>query len=191
MHIIHRNSEVIEFSSSRNINLDSGTTLELVSWFHFLSLHCGVFSYQHALYHVNNLIFLQLFFAAFIMRISHNPDFDEHSRCCKRSREKPFLFWRRRIIRHIHLEIASLFIHFTPALVHLISDITAPICAEQSERKPLLWLSFSSGLQSQWHNVVHGPLQDTSCYLSLWIHTQVASLFLICKIPNPIISLAK
>lgn len=92
MHIIHRNSEVIEFSSSRNINLDSGTTLELVSWFHFLSLHCGIFSYQHALYHVNNLIFLQLFFAAFIMKISHNPDFDEHSRCCKRSREKPFLF---------------------------------------------------------------------------------------------------
>lgn len=63
--------------------------------------------------------------------------------------EKNHSFLEERRIRHIHLEIASLFIHFTPALVHLISDITAPICAEQSERKPLLWLSFSSGLQSQ------------------------------------------
>lgn len=56
-------------------------------------------------------------------------------------------------MRHIHLEIASLFIHFTPAFVYLISDIIAPICAEQSERKPFLvaaldGLSFSLGLQS-------------------------------------------
>lgn len=56
-------------------------------------------------------------------------------------------------MRHIHLEIAILFIHFTPVLVRLISDNIAPICAEQSERKPfpaaaLDGLSFSLGLQS-------------------------------------------
>ena len=56
-------------------------------------------------------------------------------------------------MRHIHLEMAFLFIHFTPASVHLISDNIAPICAEQSERKAFLaaaldGLSFSSGLQS-------------------------------------------
>lgn len=56
-------------------------------------------------------------------------------------------------MRHIHQEIAFLSIHFIPALVHLISDNIAPICAEQSERKPFLaaaldGLSFSLGLQS-------------------------------------------
>lgn len=56
-------------------------------------------------------------------------------------------------MRHIHLEIAFLLIHPAPVLVHLISDNIAPICAEQSERKPFLaaaldGLSFSSGLQS-------------------------------------------
>lgn len=45
------------------------------------------------------------------------------------------------------------FVHFAYALVRLISDIIAPICAEQSEREPF-WvaaldgLSFSRGLRS-------------------------------------------
>lgn len=56
-------------------------------------------------------------------------------------------------MRHIQLEIACLFIHFTPVLVHLISDNIAAIHAEQSERKLFLvaaldGLSFSFGLQS-------------------------------------------
>lgn len=56
-------------------------------------------------------------------------------------------------MRHIQLEIACLFIHFIPVLVHLISDNIAAIHAEQSQRKPFLvaalgGLSFSFGLQS-------------------------------------------
>lgn len=73
------------------------------------------------------------------MTIPHIPDSDERP--------------RRHECRHIQLEIACLFIHFIPVLVHLISDNITAIHAEQSERKPFLvaalgGLSFSFGLQS-------------------------------------------
>lgn len=92
MHIIHRNSEVIEFSSSRNINLDSEQPWNLFPGF----ISC-LFTVGFSLISMRYIMWIisfscSFFFAAFIMRISHNPDFDEHSRCCKRSREKPFLF---------------------------------------------------------------------------------------------------
>lgn len=72
-----------------------------------------------------------------------------------KARSPPPLFFslREKGMRHIHLEIAFLLIHPAPVIVQLISDNIAPICAEQSERKPFLaaaldGLSFSSGLQS-------------------------------------------
>lgn len=52
-------------------------------------------------------------------------------------------------MRHFLPEIAFLFIHPLPALVHLISDNIAPICAEQSERKPFL-VAALDGLSFSW-----------------------------------------